>query len=255
MSNKLSVDRVRFLAVAAALAGVASFQACTVNNNNTAPDENEGGSGGSNSTAGTHMTAAGADDGGTSGSVAGSSGTVGGANEGGSAQGGATSSVAGAAQGGAAEGGAAQGGANVGGAAQGGAAQGGATTCDDTVGDPACEGVSDDCYSYCSAARANLKPAAAVAAIACLEADTSLGCDTGYSCLAEATKKGCSAEDDNIPAICADAVISCGEPGANEAPCDQLLTGLTDDARAEAVSCINESCYSVYSCVEGLFFL
>jgi hypothetical protein len=233
MANSFSVDRLRFLAVAAAIAGVASFQACTVNNNVSDDDDGGEGNGGTNNTAGSSMTSGGDDqtEGGAPTSAGGASGTVGGAtDEGGTAQGGAT---------------------DAGGAAQGGAAQGGAGSCDDSVGEASCEGVTAACSNYCTAALANLKPAAAVAAVACLEADATGNCDAGYSCLANATAEGC-AED--VTAACEAAATTCTGSAVGDPPCAQLLSGLNEAARAVAVTCTEESCFSVYVCAEGLFF-
>jgi hypothetical protein len=239
MTNKFSVDRARFLAVATALAGLASFQACTVVN-----DVDEPGDGGAGMTsAGTKPTA-------------GSESSAGNGGQGGASEGGASSG--GASEGGASEGGASEGGATLGGAGQGGASEGGAggapIACDDTVGDPACEGVTLACDPYCNAAVLNLKPAAAAAAVACLEADSTGNCDAGYGCLAEATAKGC-AED--VAATCAAAEMqaACGAPGSGEPACVQLLSGFNDTARAGVIDCLEgASCFSVYSCAEGFFF-
>lgn len=234
MANRFSVDRVRFLAVAAALAGVASFQACTINNNND-PDDQDGGEsngGGTKNTGATANHGGSGDEGGAPTAIGGSSGTVGGAGEvegGATGEGGATTVTGGATS----EGGA-----------------GGAASCDDSVGTPTCDNVSQDCASYCAAAVANLKPAAAVAAIACLEADAT--CNDGYKCLADATAIGC-AED--VTAACEAAITTCGEPDVGDPACDQLLSGFTDAARAEVITCMeDQSCFSVYSCAEGFFF-
>ena len=97
----------------------------------------------------------------------------------------------------------------------------------------------------------NLKPTVADAAIACLKLDTSSNCDDGYACLAAATAKGCP---EDVTAACSTALSECHEPESNEPSCEQLLSGMNTAARAEAASCIDESCYSVYSCAEGLFF-
>jgi hypothetical protein len=236
MTNKFSVDRARFLAVAAALAGIASFQACKVEEAapkvSGAAGESDGGS---NNTAGSKMSGAGqATQAGEGGSQAGAGGAAGG--EGGVAQGGATISLAGENQGGA---------AGAGGA-------GGAGVCDDTVGNANCDGVTAECTPYCNAALANLKPAVAQAAVTCLEADDTANCDAGYSCLAAATAKGC-AED--VAADCTAAATTCSDaPAATDPPCQQLLSGFNDTARADVIACTAESCFSVYSCAEGFFF-
>jgi hypothetical protein len=96
-----------------------------------------------------------------------------------------------------------------------------------------------------------LKPGVADLAITCLKLDTSSNCDDGYACLAEATARACP---DNVKSACATAILKCYAPTANEPSCEQLLSGMTSAARAEAVSCIDEGCYSVGSCAEGLFF-
>lgn len=160
--------------------------------------------------------------------------------------------------GGTAVGGAGDGGATLGGAGQGGAADGGAggapMVCDDTVGDPACEGVTEACDPYCNAAQLNLKPAAAAAAVACLEADTTGNCDAGYSCLANATAKGC-AEDVAATCAAAEAEAACGPPGSGEPACAQLLSGFNETARASVIECLEgANCFGVYSCAEGFFF-
>ena len=234
MTNKFSVDRARFLAVAAALAGVASFQACKVEENDTTKPRGAAGEseGGSNNTAGSKMSGAGqATQAGEGGSQAGAGGAAGG--EGGVAEGGATISVAGESQGGA-----------------GGA--GGAGVCDDTVGSANCDGVTEACSHYCNAALATLKPAVAQAAVTCLEADDTGNCDAGYSCLAGATAKGCA---ENVTAACTAAATNCGSPDATDPPCQQLLSGFNDAARADVITCTaDNSCFSVYSCAEGFFF-
>ncbi|HYQ04636.1 MAG TPA: hypothetical protein VER96_38445 [Polyangiaceae bacterium] len=107
------------------------------------------------------------------------------------------------------------------------------------------------CSNYCNAALHNLKPAVADAAIGCLKLDTTSNCDNGYKCLADATAKGCP---EDVAATCATAITECHPPGTGEPSCEQLLSGMNSTARAEAVTCIEESCYSVYSCAEGLFF-
>jgi hypothetical protein len=242
MNNKFSVDRARFLAVATALAGLASFQACTTGNSDDEPGD--GGAG---------MTNAGSK------STAGSSAAAG--NGGASAEGGMSSggaSEGGASEGGASEGGAPEGGATVGGAGQGGASDGGAggapMVCDDTVGDPACEGVTEACAPYCNAAKLNLKPAAAVAAVTCLEADTTGNCDAGYGCLADATALGC-AEDVAASCAAAEAESACGAPDQGDPACAQLLSGFNETARASVIECLEgASCFSVYSCAEGFLF-
>jgi hypothetical protein len=235
MTNKFSVDRGRFLAVATALVGLASFQACTVVNDRD-PEPNDGGAG---------MTNAGTK------SDAGSESSAGNGGQGGASEGGASS-------GGASEGGASEGGATLGGAGQGGASEGGAggapMACDDTVGDPACEGVTLACDPYCNAAVLNLKPAAAAAAVACLEADSTGNCDAGYGCLADATAQGCT---EDVAATCAAAEMeaACGAPDSGEPACVQLLSGFNDTTRAAVIECLEgASCFSVYSCAEGFFF-
>jgi hypothetical protein len=232
MSNKFGVDRAKFLAVATAIAGLASFQACTTTDK--ADDAGDGGAettdGGSKSTAGTESMSGGND------AEAGQGGASGG-------------SGGGAAEGGAAEGGAAQAGAAQGGASEAGA--GGAAMCDDTVGDPACEGTSEMCHHYCLAAVAHLKPAAAEAAVTCLLADTTENCDGGYECLSNATAKGC-AED--VSATCEAAVAGCSSAEEDKPSCEQLLSGLNETGLTAAKDCIATDCYSVYSCAEGLFF-
>lgn len=232
MTNRFKVDRARFLAVATAFAGFASFQACTVVNDRD-EEPNDGGAGMTN--AGTKSDA---------GEPSVTNGGQGGAAEGG--QGGA----------GTANGGAADGGATLGGAAQGGAGgDGGVRTCDDNLDDPpTCEGVTEACAPYCNAARLNLKTAVADAAVTCLEADTSGNCDTGYSCLADATAVGCGAD---VAATCAaaEAEAACGPPGTGEPSCVQLLTGFNETARAGVIECLEgANCFGVYSCAEGFFF-
>ena len=242
MANRFSVDRVRFLAAAAAIAGVASFQACTIEDVTTAnSDDGSGGdsSGGKNS--------------------AGTSSNPGGATHVGATDGGATD--VGATDGGATSGGAADVGATNGGAAGREAADGGASGaagagdpggCHDTVGIPSCAGVTAACSGFCNAAIANLKAAAAVAAVTCIKNDKTANCDTGYSCEADATIKGC-AEDVEI--VCESALTSCTSASTQDPPCNQLLSGLNEAARDLAVSCVDGSCFSVYACVEGLFYL
>lgn len=127
----------------------------------------------------------------------------------------------------------------------------GAGQCEDNLGSATCTGVSTACSHYCNAALMNLKPAVADAAIACLKLDTTSNCDDGYTCLANATAAGC-AED--VAAACATALTECNTPASGEPSCKQLLSGMNPAARGQAVSCIEESCYSVYSCAEGLFF-
>jgi hypothetical protein len=241
MNNRFSVDRARFLAVATALAGLASFQACTV----TDADDEPGEGGAGMTSAGTKPTA-GSESSAGSDSRGGQGGAVGGG-EGGAPEGGAT--LGGATQGGASEGGANQGGASEGGAS---GAGGAPLACDDTLGDPSCEGVTLACDPYCNAAVLNLKPAAAAAAVACLEADATGNCDAGYGCLADATAEGC-AED--VAAACAAAEASCDEPDVGDPACAQLLSGFNDVARASVLECLEgSSCFSVYSCAEGFFF-
>jgi hypothetical protein len=157
--------------------------------------------------------------------------------------------MGGAAEGGAAEGGAAQAGAAQGGASEAGA--GGAAMCDDTVGDPACEGTSEMCHHYCLAAVANLKPAAAEAAVTCLLADATENCDGGYECLTNATAKGC-AED--VSATCEAAVAGCTLAEQDKPSCQQLLSGFNETGLAAVKTCVETDCYSVYSCAEGFFF-
>jgi len=230
MTSKFSVDRARFLAVATALAGLATFQACTIENGDDKPSDGGGAgkpSAGSASTAGGDASNGGASDGGAS-------------------------------DGGASEGGASQGGASEGGASQGGASEGGAggapMACDDTAGDPACEGVTEACDPYCNAATLNLKPAAAMAAITCLEADATGNCDAGYGCLADATALGCP-EDVAATCTAAELEAACGAPDVGEPACAQLLSGFNDAARAKVIECLEgTSCFGVYSCAEGMFF-
>jgi hypothetical protein len=232
MANNFSVDRARFLAVAAALAGIASFQACTIEKEK-APTGGDAGAadGGSNSGAGTSMTSAGQT------AQAGEGGSPGGA-------GGAAAGAGGATEGGAMT--------ELGGAAPGGAAgAGGAAACDDTVGSATCDGVTAACTSYCNAALSNLKPAVAAAAVTCLEADQTDNCDAGYTCLADATAKGCP---EDVAADCTAAETTCTSPDASDPPCSQLLSGFSAAARAQVITCTAESCFSVYSCAEGFFF-
>jgi hypothetical protein len=228
MTTSFKIDKNAFIALAAALAAAAAVAACQ----NTASDEEA--------------------DGGAAGMTAGGSSNSGGADQGGATAEGGASYGGATAEGGASYGGAtAEGGASYGGApAEGGA--GGAAACDDTVGSPACEGVSLGCDPYCQAAVLNLKPGVAVAAITCLETDTSDYCDTGYGCLSDATADGC-AED--VAADCTAAEGTCGEASDGEPACATLLSAFNDAARAEVVTCLeSETCYSVYSCAEGMFF-
>jgi hypothetical protein len=229
MAKQFSVDRARFLAVAAAFAGVASFQACTV------VETEPGGDGGASGLAegGKSSTAGHAGNGGEN--AAGAADSAGAA---GSAGAGGVDGVGGDSAGG-------EGGQSDGGAA-------GAGQCSDSVGvTTSCTGVSTACSHYCNAALMNLKPAVADAAIACLKLDTTSNCDDGYGCLAAATAKGCP---EDVAATCATAVTECHPPATGEPSCEQLLSGMNPAARAEATTCIEDSCYSVYSCAEGLFF-
>lgn len=234
MNNKFGVDRAKFLAVATALAGLASFQACVTTNEKDEETAGEAGqdAGGSKNTAGTEN----------------SGGSDAKAGEGGTSSGGGGGS-AGASEGGASTGGASEGGASNGGASEGGAA--GAGMCDDTVGDPACEGTSEMCHHYCVAAQNNLKPAAAEAAITCLLADTTENCDGGYDCMAAATAKGCG---EDVATVCEGAIAGCTDQEENKPSCTQLLSGFNDTARAEVEACVTQDCFSVYSCAEGFFF-
>ena len=226
MTQPFRVDKGRFLALAAALASAATFQACS------ATDSKPAGAGGGISDGG--RNAAGALNEAGSKSEAGSTSDSGAAG---------ALGVAGA--GGASEGGAAQGGASEGGA-------GGAAACVDTAVLEDCSAFTGtQCAHYCAAARANLKPAAANSAIDCLALDDTTNCDTGYACLADATASGC-AED--VTAACTAAAVDCTSSDAADPPCEQLLSGLNTAARAEAITCMAESCFSVYSCAEGLFF-
>ena len=236
MTNKFGVDRAKFLAVATALASLASFQACVTTNEKDDAKNNEAGAGmdggGTTGQAGSSSNAAGDDTG------AGQGGALGGSGSGG----------------GGADGGATDGGASPGGAAQGGASEGGgagAGTCDDSVGQATCAGLTAECTPYCNAALANLKPAVAAAAVACLEGDQTGNCDGGYGCLADATAEGC-AED--VATICESAVQVCSDQEPTKPSCQQLLSGFTEAARTEVMSCIDEGCFSVYSCAEGFFF-
>ncbi len=234
MIGKLKVERGAFLSLAAALAGLASAQACVTTN--TASDDDDGGSGGSVSQGGTTAKGGASADGGM-------------ATDGGmSADGGMATDGGAATNGGAANGGAVNGGA----ANEGGASVGGAGTCDDSVGSPDCEGQSLGCLPYCNAAVANLKPAAAVVAVACLAADLTDNCDAGYSCLSDATAEGCAVD---VATECAAAAISCGAADAGDPSCEQLLSGMNRAGRAETVTCLENNCFSVYSCAEGVFFL
>jgi len=224
MARQFGVDRARFLAFAAAFAGAASFQACSATDKSPADDGGAGGSaqGGKPSASG---------DAGLGGESAGSAGSAGEAGLGGGAGAGGDSAGP---QGGAADGGAA-----------------GASECNDSLGVATCAGVSTGCSHYCNAALANLKPAVADLAIACLKLDASSNCNDGYACLAAATAEGCP---EDVKSACATAVVECDAPSSNEPSCEQLLSGMNSAARAEAASCIDEGCYSVYSCAEGLFF-
>ena len=234
MAKQFTVDRARFLAFAAAVAGATSFQACSA----TDKKETDNAGGADTSAAGKNSMAGAKSDAGEA-SQAGSSGERDTAGAGGMA-------------GGAPEGGASEGGAPEGGAAGAGdAGAGGAGECSDDVGVATCAGLTTACDPYCNAALLNLKPAAADAAVACLKLDVSSNCDNGYTCLATATAKGCT---EDVASACATATSECTSPSAGDPPCAQLLSGLKEAARAEAVSCITEGCYSVYSCAEGLFF-
>ena len=223
MVRQFGVDRARFLAFAAAFAGAASFQACSATD--TSPTDDGGAAG--LAEGGKSPTAGEAGLGGEN-SVAGSAGEAG---SGGASGAGGDSA------------------APAGGASDGGAA--GAGECSDDVGVATCAGVSTGCSHYCNAALANLKPAVADLAITCLKLDTSSNCNDGYTCLADATAKGCP---EDVASACATAIKECNEPEPNEPSCEQLLSGMNSAARAEAASCIDEGCYSVYSCAEGLFF-
>jgi len=245
MSNKFTVDRARFLAAAAAIAGIASFQACTVEQEKVKPSSSAGTAGdagaaeaGSNSTAGSSMNAG---------------GQAGQASSPGGAAGDAMGGAAGTTEGGAAGndvGGAAPGGAGAGGGGAGGAA--GAAACDDSTPTPTCADVSAACTPYCNAALANLKPAVADDAVTCLKLDATANCDAGYGCLSEATAKGCP---EDVAADCAAAVETCTDtPGATDPSCAQLLSGFTDAARVDLIACTAESCSTVYGCAEGFFF-
>jgi len=226
MARQFAVDRARFLTFAAAFAGATSFQACSATD--TAPNENAG-SGGL-AEAGQSSTSGDAGLGGEH-STAGTGGNAGEAGLGGASGAGGDSAGP-------------EGGASDGGAA-------GASACSDSVGVASCTGVTTACAHYCNAALTNLKPGVADAAIACLKLDASSNCDHGYGCLAQATAQGCPVD---VATACSTAVTECNEPEANEPSCEQLLSGMNAAARAEAASCIQEGCYSVYSCAEGLFF-
>jgi len=239
MTQPFRVDKGRFLALAAALASAATFQACS------ATDSKPAGAGGGISDGGRNaagaLNEAGSKSEAGSTSDSGAAGALGVAGAGGASEGGA-------AQGGASEGGAA--GAAQAGATEGGA--GGAAACVDTAELEDCSAFTGtQCAHYCAAARANLKPAAANSAIDCLALDDTTNCDTGYACLADATASGC-AED--VTAACTAAAVDCTSSDAADPPCEQLLSGLNTAARAEAITCMAESCFSVYSCAEGLFF-
>jgi hypothetical protein len=237
MAGTLKINKSTFLTLAAALAGMATVQACVSEDNSD--DTNAGGSAGMSS-------------GGSGGSSAGSGGSKasGGTSAGGSSGAGAAAGDAGAPASGGAAGEGGTGGAS-GGEGGGPAGEGGAPGCDDSAGSPNCEGVTEGCLPYCNAAVSNLKPAVAVAAIACLELDSTAYCDTGYSCLADATAEGCP---EDVATICAGAEDTCTSSGSGEPACEMLMSGMNEAARDTMADCIAETCYSVYSCAEGLFF-
>jgi hypothetical protein len=175
-------------------------------------------------------------------------------NEGGGGVGGATSQGGTTSQGG---GTTSQGGGGVGGATggTGGAASGGSGggTCDDSVGAPAaCTTVTGDCEPYCNAAHANLKPAVAEAAVACLVLDQASGCYGGYDCIKQALAAACP--DPATQSDCATVGTECSEPG--DPSCEDVLDGLTTAARAEVMTCVNDGCsFGVWSCTEGVSFV
>ncbi len=239
MTNKLRVDRARFLAVATAFAGFASFQACTVVNDRD-PEPNDGGAGMTN--AGTKSDAGS--------ESSGAAGGQGGADDGGMSNGGAAN-------------GGADGGATLGGAGQGGTAQGGAGgeggevgTCDSDLDDPLpCVGVSEACMPYCNAARLNLMSSISDRALTCLKADTTANCDAGYSCLADASATSCGEDEYAATCAAAEAEAACGPPGAGEPECTHLLAALKGQAKDDVIECLEgANCFSVYSCAEGFFF-
>ena len=242
MSKRFSVGRARLLA-AAAIAGLATFQACTaeqakVKHAGTAGDV---GAPDTNSTAGTSMNAGG---------QAGQPSSQGGA------AGDAVGGAAGATEAGAAGhdlGGAGPGGAGPGGAGAGGASgAGGAAACDDSTPTPSCADVSAACTPYCNAALANLKPAVADDAVTCLKLDATANCFAGYGCLSAATAKGCP---EDVATACTAAAATCTEaPDPTNPSCEQLLSGFTDAARAAVIGCTVQSCFTVYRCAKGFFF-
>lgn len=237
MKQSFSVDRAKFLAVATALAGLASFQACVTTDESDDESTGEAGQdGGGTKSDGGSQSRAGAP------SEAGQGGSNGGGSN-------AGESTGGAGQSGASDGGASEGGAASGGAGQAGA--GGAAMCDDSAGDPTCEGVSAGCLPHCNAAVSNLKPAAAFDAINCLLADTTEFCESGYTCLADASAVAC-AED--VTDVCAAAVQGCTTEELDKPSCAQLLSAFSASTLPSVVQCVEQDCYSVYSCAEGFFY-
>jgi hypothetical protein len=217
MANQFGVDRARFLAFAAAIAGAASFQACSTSSDKQSVD-NGGAAGLSSAGRGPQ---AGAPNAGASDSAGGSTGDL---------AGGAAGAISEPDDAGAA----------------------GASECSDSAAVADCSELTAWCMPYCHAAVMNLKPAVAVAAEACLKLDATGNCDTGYACLAAATAKGCP---EDVGFICGVATGACSHPrGATEPSCVQLLSGMNASGRSQTEGCITQGCYSVYSCAEGLFF-
>ena len=225
MTNQFGVDRARFLAFAAVLAGATSFQACSTSSDKKSAD-NGGGAGlsdaGRGSLAGSPNAGANDSEGGSAGEFAAGAGGAAGISD---------CSDCGPSNAGAA----------------------GAGECSDSAGVADCSGLTAWCTPYCQAALMNLKPAVADAAVACLKLDATGNCDTGYACLAAATAKGCP---EDVALLCGVATGACShQAGAGEPSCAQLLSGMNASGRSQAASCISsQGCYSVYSCAEGLFF-
>lgn len=217
MANQFGVDRARFLAFAAAIAGATSLQACSTSSDKQSVDN--GGAAGQSSAG--RGPLAGAPNAGDNDSAGGSTGDI---------AGGAAGAISEPDNAGAA----------------------GASECSDGAGVPDCSELTAWCTPYCHAAVMNLKPAVAAAAVACLKLDATGNCDTGYACLAAATAQGCT---EDVSFLCSVAATACSHPRSGTEPsCVQLLSGMNDSGRSQAESCISQGCYSVYSCAEGLFF-
>jgi hypothetical protein len=115
--------------------------------------------------------------------------------------------------------------------------------------DPSCLGASLT-QQRCAASKAYFAPKVAAAAVSCMTALSSQAvCDPSQSdnCAKAALAQACP--DSSVAQLCGIAAASCK---SNASDCTALLSGLTNQAKAQVAQCVAQGCSAgLYACILG----